>query len=160
MAVGLALHGNQLSWWWAPPYLIWAALLATSAVCDSATQRIPTSFLRIAGTVTVALAIVAVAVTGDRFAMVSILLAYALLFGAAWAAWKWAGMGFADVRLAALGALGMGHINARDAIFGCLTFATIAVVQAIVVYLRTRDRKATLPLAPAIAAGLLVAVAT
>jgi leader peptidase (prepilin peptidase)/N-methyltransferase len=73
--------------------------------------------------------------------------------------WRFAGAGFGDVRLAAVGGLGLGHADHRSASLAVSVFAVVTLGQAAWTLLRTHDRCAHFAYGPALAAGFLVAAA-
>ena len=147
------------SWWWLPALLVWAFGVAACGVCDWFTQRIPATLVWEAGITFGFLSMVAVVATGDwpagLLSAVGLLVA-ALLMAALW---RFGGAGFGDVRLAALGGVGLGHASATGLLYGCLAFASLTLLQGIWTLVRTKDRKAMLPYGPPLALGFLVAAA-
>jgi leader peptidase (prepilin peptidase)/N-methyltransferase len=71
--------------------------------------------------------------------------------------WRFAGLGFGDVRLGAFGTLGLGHATHHSIVIALGLFASISVALALWTLARTHDRHATLPYGPALAAALLIA---
>ncbi len=95
--------------------------------------------------------------TGDWRALV-VTAAAVLASGAVVAlCWRIAGVGFGDVRLAAAGGLGLGHVTTMSVAVGLALFAGFSVTQAVYVYRRTRNRRAHFALAPALVLGFLAA---
>jgi leader peptidase (prepilin peptidase)/N-methyltransferase len=143
--------------WWLPGLTVWAATLTTAAMCDIAVQRIPTLLVRCGGSVAAVLLVVAGVVTQDWAGLI-VTLAAAGAAGVILAmCWRFAGVGFGDVRLAALGGLGLGHATYQGVAAALLGFAVVTMAQAAWVYLRTRDRSAHFPFGPALALSFLVA---
>jgi prepilin signal peptidase PulO-like enzyme (type II secretory pathway) len=71
--------------------------------------------------------------------------------------WRFASLGFGDVRLGAFGTLGLGHATHDRIAIALGLFASISLAQALWTLTRTHDRHATLPYGPALAAALLIA---
>ncbi|SDY73405.1 leader peptidase (prepilin peptidase) / N-methyltransferase [Modestobacter sp. DSM 44400] len=146
-------------WALAPALLLWGAGLVAAACCDAVTQRVPTSLVRQAGVVTFVLLTSGLALYGDwRGLLVSMVAPVAsgltLLL-----CWRFAGAGFGDVRLAALGGLGLGHSTHRGLLLGLAAFILIVVAQAMVTVVRGGDRRTMIPYGPALAVGFLLAAA-
>jgi len=155
VSVRVALQTGSL--WWLIAAAPWAVALARCAVTDAATQRVPTGTVRAAGVVVlVALTSVAIALA-DYNPLVLGLIGSAAAFGILALGWRYADVGRGDVRMAALGGLGLGTATARGLTIGVIAFALIAGAHAAVTYVRTRDRKARVPLGPALAVGFFAA---
>lgn len=156
-AAGARAASRAGSWWWLPGLLPWAVFLAAAAVCDARTQRIPVALVWAGVAATATGLLVGAAGTGEwRVLLVSALIAAAST-AVLWAAWRFAGAGFGDVRLAALGGLGLGHTRYSAILLAVVVFAVVFGVQAGVAYVRTRDRHAMIPVGPALAGAFLVA---
>jgi leader peptidase (prepilin peptidase)/N-methyltransferase len=145
------------SWWLLPALLVWAAGLAAAATCDAATQRIPTPLVRQAAIAVALLVVVAAAGAGHwRWVLLAALCSAAA--GAVLAAcWRFAGAGFGDVRLAALGGLGLVHPTRPGLLLALAAFILITVTQATVTLVRGGTRHSTFPYGPAIATAFLFA---
>jgi leader peptidase (prepilin peptidase)/N-methyltransferase len=155
-AASAAAHSK----WWLPGLFGWAIILGAAAVCDAETQRIPTPLVRFGGSVTLCLLTLAMVATRDwRAGVLTVIAAVGsgLLLAACW---RFAGAGFGDVRLAALGGLGLGHASRAGLASGIAVFAGLTLVQGIWTLVKTRNRHATLAYGPALAACFLVAAAT
>jgi leader peptidase (prepilin peptidase)/N-methyltransferase len=155
--VAVAAADRAGSLWWLPALACWSATLAAATVCDARTQRIPTPLVRTGMVTTGVLLVVAGIVTADWRAPV---LSAAAAAGAGLVlllCWRFAGVGFGDVRLAVLGGLGLGHTHYRAVILAVLVFAVLAAAMAAIAYARTRDRRAMIAYGPALAAGFLLA---
>lgn len=145
------------SWWLFPATLSWAYGMATAAGYDAVTRRIPTRIVWPAAGVTAALLMLAGLATGSWQPLLTGIAA-ALAAGLILAScWRFAGLGFGDVRLGVLGGLGLGQTGGPAITAGVAAFAVAAAAWAAVVYLRTRDRKATFPVGPALTLGFLTA---
>jgi hypothetical protein len=67
-AVGaaVALHATERAGsWWLPGLLVWSVALATAAVCDAWTERVPTTTLRTVAVAVVPLMLAAAAASSD-----------------------------------------------------------------------------------------------
>lgn len=148
------------SWFWLPALLIWAVTLSAAAVCDACTQRIPTPLLSAGAILVLTLIVPAAVVTGDwrglAVTAVACTASGLILAGC----WRFAGAGFGDVRLAAVGGLGLGHTSQRALVLALAVFIVLTVSQALWTLVRTRDRRATFAYGPALAVGFLVAAAS
>ncbi|SOC50045.1 hypothetical protein SAMN05660748_2783 [Blastococcus aggregatus] len=71
--------------------------------------------------------------------------------------WRFAGTGFGDVRMAALGGLGLGHATHQGLWLAFVAFTVITVTQAVISLMRSGDRQTTFPYGPALAVGFLLA---
>jgi leader peptidase (prepilin peptidase) / N-methyltransferase len=145
------------SWWLLPALLVWAVAVAAAATCDAATQRIPTPLVRQAAVAVALLVVVASAGAGHwQWALLAALCAVAV--GAVLVAcWRFAGAGFGDVRLAALGGLGLVRPTQLGLLLALAAFILITVSQAIVTLARGGTRHSTFPYGPAIGTALIVA---
>jgi leader peptidase (prepilin peptidase) / N-methyltransferase len=145
------------SWWLLPALLVWAVALAAVAVCDAATQRVPTSLVRRAAVAVGVLVVIAAAGAVDwRWALLAAVCAAAA--GATLTAcWRFAGAGFGDVRLAVLGGLGLVHPTRVGILLAIAAFILITVTQAIVTLARGGNRHSTFPYGPAIATAFVLA---
>lgn len=156
-AVAIVAAHEAGTWWVVPALLVWACTLVAAAACDAVTQRIPTALVRRGGAGTVALLIMGLAVHRDWRGLIFSAAAAAAAGSALLLFWRFAGVGFGDVRLAALGGLGLGHATYRGAIVGLFAFCVVTLIQAGVTILRGANRRTTIPFGPALATGLLVA---
>jgi leader peptidase (prepilin peptidase)/N-methyltransferase len=162
-AVGalVALHAAHQagSVWWVVPLLMWAVTLAVAATCDAWTQRIPTRILRTGAVIVIPTLIMAAGASDDWRAIgqtAAICGTFTMLL---LVCWRFAGLGFGDVRLGAFGTLGLGHTTHHRIAVALGLFASISLAQALWTLARTHDRHATLPYGPALAAAVLVAAA-
>ncbi|KQS64334.1 hypothetical protein [Modestobacter sp. Leaf380] len=137
----------------------WGAALIAAAACDAVTQRVPTSLVRTsflgAGTAIAA----ALLLHGDVRAVAITAIATAAATLTLLACWRFAGAGFGDVRLAALGGLGLGQVTASGVVLGLAAMVVVTMVQTALVVSRGGDRRTLMPLGPALAVGFLVAAA-
>jgi leader peptidase (prepilin peptidase)/N-methyltransferase len=151
------LIAGRISSWWLLPLACWAVTLALAAAIDAATQLVPRVFVRASGAgVGLAVAFVAIATAnlGALWFTAVAALASFLIFGVCW---RFAGLGFGDVRLAVLGSLGLGHARLLGVVAGCGVLALVVLAQSLRARLRTHDGAREFPYGPAIAAGYLVA---
>jgi leader peptidase (prepilin peptidase)/N-methyltransferase len=139
--------------------IVWAATLAIAAAIDAKTQRVPTGVVRTGGIFTAAALVAAGLATHDYRSLAAALVAVIVSAVVLALCWRFAGVGWGDVRLAAAGGLGMGHATRSGITTGIAVFVVITFVQAVYTYAKTRDRKAHFPLGPALAAGFLAAAA-
>jgi leader peptidase (prepilin peptidase)/N-methyltransferase len=156
-AAALATSHRTGIWWLAPALLVWGCALVAAACCDAVTQRIPTPLVRQAGVSTCALLTVGLAVQGDWSGLVLSGVAAVACGLTLLLCWQLAGAGFGDVRLAALGGLGLGHATHRGLLLALAVFALITVTLAVITLTRGRDRRSTFPYGPALAVGFLLA---
>src|SRR4051812_32198458 len=158
-AAAIATSHRAGTWWLLPGLLVWGCALVAAACCDAVTQRVPTPLVRQAGGVTCVLLTIGLAVDGDWTGL--------LISGVAAVAsgltlllcWRFAGVGFGDVRLATLGGLGLGHATHRGLVVALAAFALITATQAVITLMRGGHRRSTFPYGPALTIGLLLAVA-
>ncbi len=159
-AAAIAATERIGSWWWLPALLLWAITLSTAAACDAHTQRIPTALLRVGGSATLLLVVLAVLATEDWRALGVTLVACVAACAVLAACWRFGGMGFGDVRLSAVGGLGLGHTTYRSLVLGLFVFVAVTLCQAAWTFARTRNRYALFAYGPALALAFLVAAAT
>lgn len=142
---------------WLPGLAVWAVTLTVAATCDGATQRIPTQVVGYGGAAAAVLLTMAGVATQD---WTGLILTYAAALAAGMIlgfCWRFAGLGFGDVRLAIVGGLGLGHTTYRGLAIALAVFAVVTMTQAARTRLRTYDRTAHLPYGPALAVFFLVA---
>lgn len=145
------------TWWVTPALVVWACALVAAATCDALTQRIPTSLVRPAGLVTSVLLITGLSLSNDWRGLVTSGVAAAAAGLIMLLCWRFAELGFGDVRLATLGGLGLGHASERGLVIALAGFVLITLVQATVVLARGGDSRTRLPYGPALATGFLLA---
>ena len=152
-AVGALAARQAGSWWSLPALLVWALTLAAAATCDALTQRIPTPLVAQGGAVTALLVLVAATLTGDWRGLLLAGFASAAAGLILAACWRFAGVGFGDVRLAALGGLALGHTSPRALLWAFVAFTLIVAAQAIWTLSRGGDRHTMFAYGPALAIG-------
>lgn len=145
--------------WWLPGLVCWAVAVAGCAVCDAATQRVPTRLVAAGAAASVTLLVLAVLVTRSWREGLLTLGAVALAAVSVAILWRFAGAGFGDVRLAALGGLGLGHATIGGVGAGLLAFCLLTLIQAGWTLARTRNRHAMIAYGPGLAVFFLVAAA-
>lgn len=145
------------TWWVAPAFVVWACALAAAGVCDAMTQRVPTALVRPAGVVTAVLFAAGYSVHRDWGGLALSGVAAVASGLVILLCWRFAGAGFGDVRLAAFGGLGLGHVTQRGLVVGFIAFIVLTLVQAGVTLARGGDRDTTFPYGPALATGFLLA---
>ena len=157
---GVIAADRAASWWLLPALLVWALALTVAAICDAATQRIPTPLVRQAAVAVATLVVIAAAGTGYwRWVLLGATCAAAA--GAILVVcWRFAGAGFGDVRLAVLGGLGLVHPTPLGLLIALVAFILITVTQAIITLARGGNRGTTFPYGPAIATAFLLAAVT
>ncbi len=152
-AGGMLAARQAGSWWYLPGLLVWALTLAAAATCDGLTQRIPTPLVRQGSAVTALLVLVAASLAGDWRGLLLAGLSSAAAGLILAACWKFAGAGFGDVRLAALGGLGLGHTSPRALLWALVVFTLIIAAQAIWTLARGGNRHTMFAYGPALAIG-------
>lgn len=158
-AVAIMTSHRAGTWWLVPALLVWGCALVAAASCDAVTQRIPTPLVRQAALGTGVLLAVGLAVHGDWRGLFISGVASAAAGSVMLFCWRFAGVGFGDVRLAVLGGLGLGHTTQLGLIVAVAVFALITLVQAVVTLARGGDRHATFPYGPGLAISFLLAAA-
>ena len=144
------------SWWLVPAMLVLAYCLGALATCDAVVLRIPTPFVRLTAVLVGVFVIGAAAANGHwQWAASAGLSAVAAGLVLA-VCWRFIGMGFGDVRLAALGGLGIVDPTRVAVAAGALAFVLITLVQAGITLARGGDRHTMLPYGPAIAIAFMV----
>lgn len=147
------------TWWLAPGLLVWACTLVAAATCDAITLRVPTSLVRLSGLVTGALLIGGLSSQRDWRGLLASGCGAAAAGLTLWLFWRFAGVGFGDVRLAMLGGLGLGHATVRGLLAASTAFCMILLVQAVATLTRGGNRHSHVPFGPALAAAFLLAAA-
>jgi leader peptidase (prepilin peptidase)/N-methyltransferase len=138
---------------------LWSVALAGCAVCDWATHRIPTPLVRQAVAAIASLLLLTALLDAQWRPVAVAIVACVALFGVALVGWRFAGLGRGDVRLAALGGLGLGWSSARGLALGLAVFCVACVVQEIVTLARGGDRHTMMALGPPLCCGFLVGAA-
>jgi leader peptidase (prepilin peptidase)/N-methyltransferase len=139
--------------------ILWSVGLAACAACDWVTHRIPTSLVRRAGIVAAGLLLITSGADERWRPTIVAGIACAASFGIGMAGRRFAGLGRGDVRLAALGGLGLGWSSARSLVLGAAALCLVSLVQAIVVLVRGGDRHSAIAYGVPLAVGYLVASA-
>jgi leader peptidase (prepilin peptidase)/N-methyltransferase len=159
VAGSIAVTHQAGSWWWLPALLIWAVTLSVAAVCDANRQRIPTPLVRAGARTSALLLVITAAATSDWQALKVTFIACMAAGAILAACWRFAGVGFGDVRLATVGGLGLGHTTSSALAIALLVFIAITLFQAAWTFARTRNRRANFALGPALVVGFLIAAA-
>lgn len=152
-AVGALAARQAGSWWYLTALLVWVLTLAAAATCDGLTQRNPTPLVRQGGAVTALLVLVAASLAGDLRGLLLAGLASAAAGLILAACWKFAGAGFGDIGLAALGGLGLGHTSPRALLWAFVALTVIVGAQAIWTLSRGGNRQTMFAYGPALAIG-------
>jgi leader peptidase (prepilin peptidase)/N-methyltransferase len=157
--VAIAASYRSAGWAAAPALLTWSISITAAAICDAITQRIPTSLVRRGGAITAVLLLAGLSAQRDWRGLATTAIAAGAATVVLLLAWRFAGAGFGDVRLAALGGLGLGHATARGLLTAVFVFCAITVAQALIALLHGGDRHTTIPYGPALAVAFLTAAA-
>ncbi|HET9092966.1 MAG TPA: prepilin peptidase [Acidimicrobiales bacterium] len=147
--------------WALPAYCVLATGLVALSAIDLELRRLPTPVIYWTGALGATGLVLASAGSGRWSALVSAAVGgaacFAVFFAIFFAVPK--GMGFGDVRLAALCGIFLGWLGPRLVPFGILLGFVVAGLPAIaLVVLGKANRKSQLPFGPFLAAGTLVAV--
>ncbi|GHE06855.1 hypothetical protein GCM10011381_00400 [Klenkia taihuensis] len=140
-----------------PALVAWALALTALAFCDGAARRIPTALVRQAAVVVVLLLAVGSAGTECWVVLAGALAGALLLTGAFMVAWRYAGVGRGDVRLAVLSGLGLGFASPTSLVAGVTVWAAFVAGQSAVCRARGGSFATEIPMAPGFALGSLVA---
>ena len=136
-------------------FVFWLVVLAILSWCDVRTRRIPTGIVNPATVV----GAVALAATAWRTGTAARLGTAAATAAAAYAAFAVlhalnpGGLGYGDVRLSGLLGLFLGWLGPAAMPAGTLLGAAGAAVVALVMLIRSRDGRSTLPFGPFLAGG-------
>lgn len=141
----------QNNCWELPALICWSASLLTAASCDAVTHRVPTALTRQAMVATFALLLGAGAIQHEAKTVVVACGVSGLAGAVTVVVRRLSHLGLGDVRLAALGGLGLGNVTDVGVLAGTCAFAVVGVFTA------TRRQSSTFPLGPALAAGFLIA---
>jgi leader peptidase (prepilin peptidase)/N-methyltransferase len=160
-----AVVGGSVGWDWSLLFLLPLVPVGVAlAVVDWRTKYIPNWLVRPAFALTAVLVGVCWLVTRDNDDVVRALIALAVVRSAFWVLW-WvhaAGMGFGDVRLAAVLALALGYLGWQELVVGIYLGFVLFAVPGLLVALVRWDRtllKVAYPFGPFMLAGALVGVA-
>jgi leader peptidase (prepilin peptidase)/N-methyltransferase len=140
-----------------PPLVVWGAAMVAASCCDAVSQRVPTALVRQALVVTFVLVTCTSAIRGDWSGFLLSSMAAAMSGLVLSLCWRFADVGFGDVRLAVLGGLGLGHATVDGMLLGLGAFIVIITTQAVATLVTGGDRRTKFPFGPALAAGFLVA---
>ena len=148
------------------PALMWAALippLLALSVIDWRTHLLPTRILLPLTLGVMAVGAVVAGVSGEWQPWVRAMIAMLVLRSFFWVLWRIrrAGMGFGDVRLAALLGFALGWLGVAEVVVGLYAAFIGFAVPALVVLVVRRDKrvlKAQVPFGPFLVAGALVGV--
>jgi hypothetical protein len=154
-AAGYAFAGNLVL----ATLGVWSVALAGCAVCDWAAHRIPTPLVRQAVAIVAGLLLLTSLLNGRWRPVAVAIVACVGLSALALIGWRFAGLGRGDVRLTALGALGLGWSSVRGLVLGLVVFCVACVVQVIVALARGGDRHTMIAVGPPLCCGFLVAAA-
>lgn len=147
------------TWLVVPALMVWACALVAAAVCDAITQRVPTGLVRQACAVTGVLLVISLSLDGDWRGLLMSGLAAGTCHLTVLLCWRFAGAGFGDVRLAALGGLGLGHATIRGGGIAVAALCVVILAQVIQTLARGGNRHSRLPMGPALAVAFLLATA-
>lgn len=140
-----------------PACLVWGWALVAAGASDSLTQRIPTTLVRQA-TVTVAVLVLIGGLVSEDWWFVLQSAAWCVVAGCALlAAHHFAGAGFGDVRLAALGGLGLSSATAYSVLMGLVVWGGVLAAQTMIGYTRHGTLRTQVALGPGLTAGFLTA---
>ena len=147
--------------WALPGYFVVATALVALSVIDLRLRRLPSAIIYWTGALAALLLVLASAVTGDWGRLVSMAAGaagcFAFFFVVFFIAPK--GIGFGDVRLAALCGGALGWIGAREIPFGVLVGFLLAAVPAVaLLILGKATRKSQLAFGPYVALGSVVGI--
>lgn len=142
-----------------PPLLAWSWALTAGSCCDALTQRVPTPLVRQAAMVTLLLLAVSSLAAGAYGDLGVAAVASATVGAVLAACWRFAGLGFGDVRLGSLGGLGLGHATTPGLVAGAVVFTLTVAGQVVITLARGGNRHTRFPVGPALATTFLVAAA-
>jgi leader peptidase (prepilin peptidase) / N-methyltransferase len=167
-ALVAAAAGGLVGWavGWQPVLLGLLPLVPVAvglAVVDWRTHLLPSVVVLPATGVLLALAVLGAVVTGERDDLLRGVLGLVLARSFYWVLWsiRSAGMGFGDVRLAALLGLALGYLGWAELVVGVYAGFLVFGVPGLAVALLRRDRsllRRPLPFGPAMMVGALVGV--
>ncbi|MCO7218604.1 peptidase [Klenkia sp. PcliD-1-E] len=147
----------RIEWALLPAYVLWTCALVALAMCDGLTQRIPTPLIR-RSIVVVCLALIAGAGSAGHWTLLLAAAAWIIASAAALLlAWRFAGAGFGDVRLAVLGGVGLGFATPTSLLIGLGAWAAVTAGQAVTASARDGSLRTRVALGPGLATAFLVA---
>ena len=159
-AVAVLATRHAGSWWLLPALLVWAYALASAAVCDAVTQRIPTALVWRGGMSAAALVVLASA-AAEKWRWAALAAFCSVVAGLIMlVCWRFAGGGFGDVRLAILAGLGLAAPTHRSITFGVAVFTVSTLALAALALARGGTRKTLFPFGPSIALAAAVMAVT
>jgi leader peptidase (prepilin peptidase) / N-methyltransferase len=144
-----------------PAYLYFAAIGVALTVTDLQVRRLPNAIVLPSYPVVAVLLAVSAAVEGDWWAFVRALLGGAVLFAFffALAYFYPAGMGFGDVKLAAIVGGVLGYLSWSALLIGAFAgFLIGAVAGLTLIAIKRAGRKTAIPFGPSMIVGALVAI--
>lgn len=155
-----SIAARQAGTWWALPALLaWAYVIAAAACCDAVCQRIPTPLVRRGAAVVAVLLTVCAVASGNWHALLVAFIAASLSALVLACCWRFAGLGFGDVRLGLLGGLALGHVTEAGLFAAFAAFTLIALGQVVFTLTHGGSRHSHIAVGPALAAALLVGAA-
>ena len=159
-----ALVGAAVGWQWALVILVPLVPLSVAlAVIDWRTRLLPTRLLRPATGVAILLGLIGWAVTRDPDDLVRAVIALVAVRSVFWVLWWFhsAGMGFGDVRLAALLGFALGQLGWGEVVVGVYSSFLIFALPGLLLAIVRRDRallKSAFPFGPFMLGGALIGV--
>jgi leader peptidase (prepilin peptidase) / N-methyltransferase len=159
-----ALVGAAVGWQWALVILVPLVPLSVAlAVVDWRTRLLPTRLVLPATGVAILLGLIGWAVTRDADDLVRALIALVAVRSFFWVLWWFhsAGMGFGDVRLAALLGFALGQLGWGEVVVGAYSGFLIFGLPGLLLAIVRRDRallKSAFPFGPFMLVGALIGV--
>ncbi len=159
-----ALVGAAVGWQWALVILVPLVPLSVAlAVIDWRTRLLPTRLVRPATGVAILLGLVGWAVTRDPDDLIRAVIAMVAVRSFFWVLWWFhsAGMGFGDVRLAALLGFALGQLGWGEVVVGAYSGFLIFGLPGLLLAIVRRDRgllKSAFPFGPFMLVGALIGV--
>jgi leader peptidase (prepilin peptidase) / N-methyltransferase len=163
-AVVAALVGAAVGWEWALVILVPLVPVSVAlAVVDWRTRLLPTRLVLPATGVAIGLGLIGWAVTRDPDDLVRAAIGLVAVRSFFWVLWWFhsAGMGFGDVRLAALLGFALGHLGVGELVVGAYSGFLIFGLPGLLLAIVRRDRallKTAYPFGPFMLVGALIGV--
>ena len=167
-AAASALAGGSVAWavgpdWWLLVLLPVVVVCVALAVVDWHTKLLPTRLVLPATAYALLAAITGAVVTRDPDDLVRGLIGLVAVRSVFWLLWRIhsAGMGFGDVRLAALLGISLGHLGWSELVVGAYTGFLIFGLPGLLLALVRRDRtllRTAFPFGPFMVVGALIGV--
>ena len=163
-AVAGALVGASTGWAWTLLFLLPLVPVAVAlGIVDLRTKLLPSRIVLPAHAAVLVLAGVAAAITSDGAAYVRALVAMLVVRSCFWVLWwiRSAGMGFGDVRLAALLGFTLGYLGWGQVFVGTYSSFLLFGVPGLLIALVRRDRaflRTAFPFGPFMLVGALVGI--